>query len=79
MKRLPKWSVIPLLAATGACVTPEPPRTVDTSCLSFRAITYAELPAGVTDDPGNKADSPETVREIEAHNAKYDALCPPSE
>jgi hypothetical protein len=37
------------------------------------------LPAGVTDDPGNKADSPETVREIEAHNAKYDALCPPSE
>ncbi len=41
--------------------------------------TTAELPAGVTDDPGNKADSPETVREIEAHNAKYDALCPPSE
>ena len=64
-----------MLAATGACATVEPPRTVDTSCLSFRAISYAELPAGVTDDPGNKADTPETVGEIDTHNAKFDALC----
>jgi len=33
------------------------------------------LPAGVSDDPGNKADTPETVREIEGHNARFDALC----
>lgn len=68
--------VIPLLAAMAACATPEPLRIVtDTSCTSFRAISYAQLPAGVKDDAGNKADSDETVMEIEAHNAKWDALC----
>ena len=65
-----------MLAALGACGTPVPPKTVDTSCLSFRAISYAQLAAGVTDDPGNVADSSLTVKEIEGHNARYDALCP---
>jgi len=49
------------------------------SPLAESRFVRKKLPKGVTDDPGNKADSPETVREIEAHNAKYDALCPPSE
>ncbi len=65
-----------MLGALGACATPGPQRTVDTACLSFRAISYAQLAPGQTDDPGNVADSPETVSEIERHNAKYDALCP---
>jgi hypothetical protein len=28
-----------------------------------------------TDDQGNKADSDETVEEIDVHNAKWDRLC----
>lgn len=37
---------------------------VDTSCAAFRPITYS------------KTDSPETVKEVRAHNRVYDALCP---
>lgn len=75
MKLLKISSVILMLGVTGACATHEPPRTVDTSCLTFRAISYAELAAGEVDDPGNVADSKPTVDEIEAHNAKWDAIC----
>lgn len=69
-------AAILLSAMTAACATPAPLRIViDTSCTSFRAISYAQLPKGQADDPGNKADSAETVKEIDAHNAKWDALC----
>lgn len=64
-----------MLAALGACSTPERLRIVDSSCLSFKAISYAQLAPGVVDDLGNVADSPLTVQEIEVHNARYDALC----
>jgi len=65
-----------MLATPVACATPAPLRIVtDTSCTSFAPISYAQLPAGMTDDPGNKADTDATVREVEAHNAKWDALC----
>jgi len=47
----------------------------DTSCTAFRAISYAELARGLVDDAGNKADTPETVTEIQSHNARFDALC----
>lgn len=67
--------LIPLLAVPGACATPAPPRIADSSCTAFRVISYAQLPAGVVDDAGNKADSDDTVKEIEAHNARWDALC----
>ncbi len=76
MRLLQKLNVILLLGATAACATPGPQRIADTSCLAFRAISYAELPAGAVDDPANEADTPATVEEIEAHNAKFDALCP---
>ncbi len=73
---LKKFALIPLLAVTGACVTREPQKIViDTSCLNFRAISYAQLPKGSMDDPGNKADTDMTVQEIDSHNAKYDTLC----
>lgn len=73
---LKPFAVIPLLAATAACATPEPLRIVtDTSCTSFRAISYAQLPVGVVDDAGNKAGSDQTVREIDEHNARWDRLC----
>jgi len=69
-------AVILSCAGLVACATPEPLRIVtDTSCTAFKAISYAQLPKGQADDPGNKADSDETVKEIDAHNAKWDALC----
>lgn len=49
---------------------------MDTACLSFRAISFAQLAPGQVDDVGNKADSDATVAEIAVHNARYDALCP---
>ena len=69
------FALIPPLAGLAACATPEHPRIVDTSCTAFQVISYAQLPAGVRDDPGNKADSEETVKAVDAHNAKWDALC----
>lgn len=67
--------MILLCAMLPACATPAPPRIVDSSCINFRAISYAQLTKGQADDPGNQADSDETVKEIDAHNAKWDALC----
>lgn len=69
------------LAALAACATPAPLRIVDTACTSFRSISFAQPPKrpdGVreTSDPTNSFDSDETVREVEGHNARYDALCP---
>jgi len=69
------FALIPLLVGLAACATPEHLKIVDTSCTAFQAISYAQLPAGVLDDPGNKADSDATVSEIEAHNAKWGSLC----
>lgn len=65
-----------LLAMSSACATRAPQRiVVDTSCAAFKAISYAQLPKGQVDDPGNKADSDATVAEITEHNGRYDALC----
>jgi len=76
MMRLKLLIAMPLLAMSSACVTREPLRIVtDTSCTAFNAISYAQLAKGQVDDPGNKADSDATVAEIDAHNARYDALC----
>ena len=75
MKRALLASPILLLCLTaGTCKTIEY-RTVDTSCTSFRPITFNQLPPGQTDDPGNIADSDGTVDQIIAHDAKWDALC----
>lgn len=69
-------AAILLLAGLAACATPAPQRIADSSCVVFRAISYAQLPSGVTYDPGNVADSSPTVAEIDVHNARLDALCP---
>jgi len=70
-------AVILLPGLLAAACTQERPKTVtvDTSCLSFKAISYAQLPAGVVDDLGNVADSDATVAEIEAYNGRWDAVC----
>ncbi len=66
-----------------ACGTAEPPKTVsDVSCAAYSKISYAQLspaqralPADQQIDAGNKADSDETVVEVQAHNARHDAIC----
>lgn len=71
-------AAILMLAGLTACATREIPKIVDTSCTAFSRISYATPKAGQehADDLGNKRDTPETVTEIEAHNARYRALCP---
>lgn len=68
-----------MLGALTACATAAPPTIVSDACVNLRAITFAQMKAGQKDDPGNKADSDQTVAEISTHNAKYDALCPKQE
>lgn len=64
-----------LLVGLAACATPAPPRIVDSSCLAFKTISYAQLPKGLVDDAGNVADSDATVADVESHNARWDELC----
>lgn len=40
-------------------------------------MSYVPAPAAGADDPGNRYDTDETVRELQAHNARYRAACPP--
>ena len=65
--------IIAALALTG-CKTIEY-RTVDTSCTSFRLVTFAALPVGQVDDPGNAYDTGETVKQLREHNVKWTVLC----
>ena len=44
------------------------PKTIDTSCLVFKPITFAE------EDPSG-SDTAETVVQIREHNAKWEELC----
>lgn len=64
------------LASLTACAGREPPKTVSDGCLIFKLLSFAQLPAGATDDPGNKADTSETVAQISEHNTRYEAICP---
>ncbi|WP_156419594.1 MULTISPECIES: hypothetical protein [unclassified Sphingopyxis] len=43
--------------------------------ISPRLVSYAQMALGQADDIGNRADSDETVRQIDAHNAKHDTVC----
>lgn len=75
-----------MLAGLGACATAEPPKTVsDVSCALFSPISFAQMASAKIAaakaegreviDSGNNADTDQTVREIQAHNAKYDTVC----
>jgi hypothetical protein len=68
-----------LCVTLSACGQAERPKTVSdasVTCAAFRVISFAQLPKSQIDDPGNKADSNETVSEVLAHNARFLALCP---
>ena len=65
------------LLSLNACKTVESVRTVDSSCLSFSPLTYANAKAGkeTADDAGNKLDTAETVLAIAAFNRSWRAIC----
>ena len=44
-------------------------------CQGDREISYAAADYAGQDDPGNQMDTDETVKEIQAHNARYRAAC----
>lgn len=66
-----------MLAGLTACATAEPPKTASAACTALRTLTYANAKAGEerADDPGNRLDTPETVTEIQDHNARWRAIC----
>lgn len=78
MKRLNVFALILPLIAASACGPLEPPKTAGSPCLVFKAISFAQLSPGETNDPDNKADSDPTVSEITDHNARYESLCSPA-
>lgn len=73
------FSMLLLCGAISACATAGRQPIVDTSCQAFRTISFAQLPPGQRDDPGNVADSDQTVAEVQGHNAAWDRLCGKSE
>lgn len=75
MKRNSVFALILPLIVLSACGRAEPPKTAGSPCLVFRAITFAQLSPGETNDPENQADSDATVAEIISHNARYESLC----
>lgn len=58
-----------------ACGGQERLRTVSNGCLVFKPLSYANGPAGQADDPGNKYDTPETIAQIDEHDAVYERVC----
>lgn len=78
MSRRPKGLLIAvMMLATAGCAsrTPEPPKTVSDYCLIAKRMSYAELRRDQVDDPGNKADTPETVKQVKDHNSEYACVC----
>lgn len=52
------------------------PMIVDTSCSNFGPITYAVPSRTTPETADNRYDTPETVAQVQQHNARFDALCP---
>ena len=57
-----------ILQSCGTTSTGARPEIIDTSCLVFAPITFAE------EDPAG-SDTPETVGQIREHNARWEELC----
>ena len=51
-------------------------RTASETCLVVSGISYAAAPEGALDDASNRYDTPETVKQVEAHNLVFERLCP---
>ena len=68
-------ATILLCVMLPACATRETPRIVDTSCTAFKAISFAVPSKTKPETAANSYDTPATVDEIMAHNARWDRLC----
>lgn len=64
-----------MLAMTCACSTHVTQRTVDTSCTSFKPISFAIQPVDKPETAENRYDTKQTTDEAMSHNARWDALC----
>ena len=62
MRTALKAMLIPALLATAACTTAS--TATDASCRAFRPIAFSA-----------RGDTPETVRQVKAHNSKWVCLC----
>jgi hypothetical protein len=82
MKPLTASGAILTLLALSACATPATPPIADSACTAFKRISYAVPPVqpdgtrNVPMDTGNRFDTPETVKEVSEHNARFEAACP---
>jgi hypothetical protein len=54
-------------------------RTVHDLCLIDKGIGYASQLPGAVEDSSNRYDTAQTVAEIEAHNLRFEAICPTQE
>jgi hypothetical protein len=52
-----------------------PSIVIDSSCVNFRAISFATPSKTKPEAAANSYGTPETVDEIMAHNAKWNLLC----
>lgn len=69
-------AMILLCVMLPACATREtPPIVIDSSCTSFKAISFAVPSKTKPETAANNYDTPATVDEIMAHNARWDRLC----
>lgn len=75
--QLRRSAAILLLGMTSACATREIPVIVDTSCTAFRPLSFAVPSRTMPETTANQYDTPDTVTEIQAHDARWDALCGP--
>ena len=73
--RLKLCAAILLCGTLPACATRETLKIVDTSCTAFKAISFATPSATKPETAANSYDTPQTVDEVMAHNARFDALC----
>jgi hypothetical protein len=55
-----------------------PTRAASSWCQGDRTVSYSPAPAAGADDPGNRYDTEETVRELQEHNARLRGACPPA-
>lgn len=51
-------------------------RTISDACSALSLLPYHDDPANPADTVKNEIDTPETVKTIQAHNARLTALCP---
>lgn len=63
------------LLTASACGPRETPRTVSDTCLTMKVVRFQPAPAAGSDDPGNRFDTDETVKDLIEQNAAWRAIC----